>query len=417
MLHLDRGGSGLGGPIVGDRDSDNVGGLHDLCFDKSGSDRLVDSDYASLSDRQRGGGGSDGGVKAAEDCLSRRGCADSSGDGSQIAIRGGERALAQEIPGGGESTDCSGIGSIVEVGWDGSEVEVLPIDIAVDSLAVGVDGSGDVNVDASSVDFILAERKARINARSSRPVPDPVQSQNVARGEVVRDLHISLAPESFAHWSVGIMGEDTFAILRDVASGGVGISQVAAAIVEVFSGEKTTTSITASTIGVPDIVDVKELFVIAGLGSAVDEDGTAIGGLADLVPRLSDVTILLIAKSNGSASGSRETRAADSLIVASSLGRMTHGKTGIHRSGTIVGLIIGRQKPDHVRITKPNNVAKHIATRVARFTDKSTVGSDFNNLFSPAMADGEVDASQKQKPHEEACKAEDKHVARETRVD
>ena len=126
------------------------------------------------------------------------------------------------------------------------------------------------------------------------PVPDPVEGVCGVDVNVVGNADIDLAPESSTLKRIGGLGELGLASSGNFAV----VFLMALAVVVVSSGNQAATTITTSSLGVPDTMDTEELVVVLGLRGAVDEDGAAVERLIGLVVGKRHMSILLITKSN-----------------------------------------------------------------------------------------------------------------------
>ena len=92
---------------------------------------------------------------------------------------------------------------------------------------------------------------------------------------------------------------------------------IALQVIKVAGRNQLPSLVTSSTISVPDIVNLVELFVDLGVGCAVNIDCPSVGCLAGIDVWLGDVTVLLILKCNPRARGGLKSGKASCLIVGS----------------------------------------------------------------------------------------------------
>lgn len=208
---------------------------------------------------------------------------DTDGEITSEFLRNGSRVVRLML---GESICDVGLAD-GGVGFAGRGFDVAKlIGTSLDDLKIharGVDlGLGDINT------FVTNHR---VRLGECWPVPHPVEGVVGADSDVSGKLDISLAPKVTTLRVLCGLGELLLARLRD----GAAVDLVALAVIVVASGQQSTTTITAGTIHVPDIVDGQQGIAVTGLLSAVNVDGSSIAGLIGLCCGQSDVTVLLVA--------------------------------------------------------------------------------------------------------------------------
>lgn len=206
------------------------------------------------------------------------------------------------------------------------------------------------------------------------PVPVPVDGVDVTSLEVSGELYIRLAGELFL-----VNGSLRLELVRTSGADLTSVGLVALAVVIVTSSDELAALVAASTLRVPEKVNIEELLLILGLGGAVEVDSAAVLGLLGLVLGESGVAILKVHNSN---------------VVASS--GFKHGKLRVlvelelvqNLVARVSGLTRLRQNVlrDRVGKGRVGRIARHKTTRVSHFTDHGTISSEFRSPLNPGVS-------------------------------
>ena len=289
---------------------------------------------------------------------------------------------------GSTSSGSSGIhdgwrnGSASLVAADSHGLRILLKERVCNGAARGI--GDNVKIVAGRIVLVLALGIGRINTRSSRPLPNPVEGQCLARlyeGLVGGKHNVRLTPLLMLRGRLAsnVIWELLLALGRNWAT----VNLVATAVVKVHVTKKASTLITARAVLGP-LKDVHELLVRFRVGSAHDQDGPALLWLASLILRQGDVTVLKVLHGDGAPWSNSKTWILGTLMRRA-LRRMAEQICLVDLSSSSLSL----WNEIHHAIASVSGIsASDVASRIAVRASVLAVGPNERKLFIPAVSQG-----------------------------